>query len=161
MLSGSRDVFITVGTQRKASFYEFDEQHGILARRVELPEWLSNQVFAIPPSQDLLPFFVGRKWKSPTGEIGESKGHVYLDPPDGNYFGCPLVRLDVEVFEQFKSSSTIREVHFIVYGTNYIEVERWKIAWSDFVATAKKIETQPPFMPQLMIPLSKLQRHRV
>ena len=161
MLSGSCDVFITAGTQRKTGFYEFDERRGILVRRVELPEWLSLQVFAIPPAQDLLPFFVERKWKLPNGEIGESKGHIYLDPPEGNHFGCPLVGIDVEIFDQFKASSSIREVLFVVYGTNYIEVERWKIAWTDYVTAAQKIETRPPFMPQWMIPLSKLQRHRI
>lgn len=161
MLPSSRDVFITtIDQQRKSGFYEFDERNGILARRIELPEWLSNQVFAIPPAQDLLPFFVGRKWKRPTDVIAESKGHVYLNPPEGNNFGCPLVGLDVEIFDQFKSSNSTREILFVVYGTNYIEVERWKVTWSDYIAAAKETETFS-FMPQWMIPLSKLQRHRM
>jgi hypothetical protein len=114
MLPNSREVFITIGDQRKSGIYEFDERSGVLARRVELPEWLSLQVFAIPPSQDLLPFFVGRKWKLPTGEIGESKGNIYLDPPEGNHFGCPLVGLDVEIYEQFQSSGSVREILFVI-----------------------------------------------
>lgn len=161
MISGSQDVLITVGAARKSGIYEFHEGTQTLARRVELPGWLSDQVFAIPPSQELLPFFVGRRWRQTSGRIAESKGHIFLDPPAGNNFGCPLVGIDVEICDQFQSSRCANRIVFVVYGTDYVEVERWVVSWPVFLESAELVETQPNFMPQWMLPLDKLCRHRI
>lgn len=158
MLVGADDVFIDVGSERKSGIYEFDGKHGLLARRVELPRWLSDQVFAIPPSEDLLPFFINRRWDPPHDVIAESKGHIYLNP-DGRFReATPMVGLDEEVFGRFQASPAIKDLVFVVYGTDYLEVERWGLPWQKFVGDSFLVETKAPFMAQRMVMLSSLRR---
>ena len=158
MLVGGAGFFIDVNGKRRDDLYEHDEHRKLLARRVELPEWLSVQAFAIPPSEPLLPFFIERRWKNPKGAIAESQGHIYLNPQSSS---CPLVGVDVEIWCRFnKPVTSVSELVFVIFGTDYVELDRWAISWPEFVHESVEIDPGPPFMPQRMVPLSKLQHYR-
>lgn len=144
MLPAFEPLGIDCYGRRKFGMYEVGTC-GTLARRVELPEWLS-QAFAGAPMSNL---------RMPKEEIGESRGHIFISPP-AKLFGCPAVGVDLEVHQLLQSSSDIRQVRFYVYGTGYRLFEVWSISRSDFLAKAKRVQTKPSFMPQMMVAITAL-----
>lgn len=140
---------ITIGNGRKFGIYELSVCGDVLARRVELPEWLSEAF--------LNGRFDLRTIRMPKHEIGESRGHIFISPPR-ELFSEPAVGLDVEIFEAMVRSKTIQSINFYIYATGYRLVEVWTISKERFVAHAKRVQTKPQFMPQMMVGLSMLSR---
>lgn len=157
MLAGSRDLGLTIGESRKYGMYELSAKGDCLARRVELPAWLSEAALAGRPTE-LLGKLGSGLIRAPQEEVRESKGHIYLAPPAGLGFEGPAVGLDMEIVESHLNDPRLKSIRFCVYATGYDLFVSWTVSAADFMAKAKRVESRPPFMPQMMIALSDL-RH--
>jgi hypothetical protein len=144
MLPGKcEDIAIEVNHRKKFGIYQLDTR-GVLARRVEVPGWLSEAIQS------------GHAWSYPSEEIGESRGHIFLRPPRALFSG-PAVGVDMEVFERLIHDSRIRLVTFFVYGTNHVLLDVWEISRSAFLLKAKRVQTKDSFMPQMMVEIASLE----
>jgi hypothetical protein len=152
--AGARDIYITIGDDRKGGMYELSSDGVILARRVELPEWLSD--IAANRKKIFLKMFLEKEIQNPSINIGESRGHIFLHPPASLGFEGSAVGVDMEVFEGQFSAKALKSIVFYVYGTNHRLVERWKMSRNDFKTHAKLYDEDPKFMPQMMVELLKL-----
>lgn len=157
MLAGSKDLGLTIGEARKYGMYELSAKGDTLARRVELPAWLAEQAAQGAPTA-LLGRLSSGAIKAPQEEVRESKGHIFLSPPADLGFDGPAVGLDMEIVEEYLSDPRLKSIRFFVYATGYDLFVSWTVSVSDFLAKAKRVESRPPFMPQMMAPLSAL-RH--
>jgi hypothetical protein len=150
MMQGSEDLYVTVNGSRKAGMYEHHRALGTLARRVEMPGWLSAVWQS--GSGDLLKTILFAGY--PKQEIGESRGHIYMRPPPA-LFTCPAVGLDLEIHEIVVVQPSIQRVRFYVYASGYALAGVWEISADRYLDTAKIVRTKPPFMPQMMVPLTE------
>lgn len=152
MLPKGSDIFISMGfnvRMKKAGMYELSDRRDAIARRVELPEWLSKEIEGRDPLEAVM------RAKYPKEDIGESRGHIFMRPPR-DLFSSPAVGLDMEVYDQLFDDPRIETVKFYVYSTGYRLVAIWSINADLFVDKARTIRTKPQFMPQMMVPLSLL-----
>lgn len=156
MLAGSRDLGLTIGESRKYGMYEISAKGDCLARRVELPAWLSEEALKGRPTE-LLGRLAGGLIRPPAEEVRESKGHIYLSPP-AELFAGPAVGLDMEIARERLEDARLKSIRFCVYATGYDLFVSWTVSAADFMAKAKRVESRPPFMPQMMIALADL-RH--
>ena len=150
MMQGSTDLFLTIGSSRKSGMYELSADGATLARRVEMPEWLSRMWNGLPGT--LLRTVLSAQY--PKQEIGESRGHIFMRPPTG-LFPCPAVGLDLEIHEIVVARPQIEHVRFYVYATGYALAGVWEISADRYLDHAKIVKTKPPFMPQMMVPLTE------
>lgn len=158
MLPGSKDLGLTIGESRKYGLYELSAKGDCLARRVELPAWLSEAAKQAAPTLFLSRLKSGQI-AAPAEEVKESKGHIYLTPPAELGFEGPALGVDMEIFEELlREGSSVKSLRFGVYATGYEPLVVWTLNLSEFLEKARKVESKPPFMPQMMIPLSAL-RH--
>lgn len=155
MIIGS-DLPITVGGSRKFGMYEISTKKDVIARRVELPEWLSVMVKMGKASA--LETVLGAK--NPSIEIGESRGHIFINPPK-HLFSTPAVGLDMEVYDRVVGNPSVQRVEFYVYASFYNLVGLWRISADDFIDNAKLVTTKSSFMPQMMVPLTLLTSGRI
>lgn len=143
-----QSVPISIRGKRKEGIYE--RRLGVLARRVELPEWLSQGLQRGTIRLDSLAPHMPRE------EIGESRGQIYINPPRDLFTG-PAVGLDIEVFNMLEADNQISFIRFYVYGSAYRLVDVWEIGRQRFLDLAKPVYgDKPSFMPQMMVPLSAL-----
>ena len=153
--SGARQLAITIGTARKTGIYEISSSDDTLARLVELPDWLSR-IATGKRTKPFLHMFASGEISHPHKIIGESQGHIYIEPLLNFGFDGATVGLDTEISDAHLSSASLRSIVFYVYGTDYRLIERWRISLEDFKSHAKLVELQPPFMPQMMVELKRL-----
>lgn len=156
MVPASTDIFINMNGSRKSGMYELSGKRDILARRVELPGWLTE---VIRGSSDTL-VAVLEASHYPVIDIQESRGHVFMRPPR-NLFECPAVGLDMTVYDRLSVEATIQEVKFYVYATGYQLVGVWAIQADEFIRQAKLVQTKASFAPQMMVPLTALCNCRI
>ena len=152
--AGARDILITIGSERKSGIYEASASGDTLARRVELPEWLSDAATA--RKKPFLQMFADGDIHMPDTMIAESQGHIFIHPPRALGFAGAAVGVDTEVWGAQIQSTALRSIMFYVYGTAYRLIERWRIPTDDFLSHGKLYDQDPAFMPQVMIELSKL-----
>lgn len=150
MMPGSTDLLVTCAGGRKAGMYELHTN--TLARRVEMPEWLSRLWNGLPGS--LLKTVLNAKANYPATDMPESRGHIFLRPPP-SLFTCPAVGLDLEIHEIVVARPQIERVRFYVYATNYALASVWEISADRYLDAARIVKTKPPFMPQMMVPLTE------
>ena len=143
MLNSGQDLGINVYGQAKLGMYECNGS--TMARRVELPTWLSD-VFEGLAKTNFMP---------PQGDIGESGGHIWLKPYK-SLFSSPAVGMDLEAWDLLLRTPTLTEVQFHIYGTRYRLFDVWTCSADNFMNNAKRVQTKPCFMPQMMVPISSL-----
>lgn len=143
MLTASRSVPITVQGRPKHGMYEINRD-GCLARRVELPHWLSD---AIDRGEGF-----GARCRA--GEQAGSGGHIFMNPPKSLFDG-PAVGLDMEAWALVQSGQ-VKKIKFYIYRTGYRLAAVWFILAEDFIEQAKRVQTSEAFMPQMMVPISSL-----
>ena len=148
----SKDFMISVGSSRKGGIYEIGYGGTVMARRVELPEWIEQ---ARSKERKPLRKMLLEGLAAPKEEIGESRGHIYLRPPK-ELFGGPAVGLDMEAHAAFAADEKIQKLRFCAYAPGYRLVAAWEISREDYLAACKQAESKPPFMPQMMVELSAL-----
>ena len=159
--SGARQLAITIGSYRKTGLYEISSSGDTLARLVELPDWLSR-IATGKRKKPFLHMFTSGEIKHPHTIIGESQGHIYVEPAPELGFDGATVGLDTEITDNHLASASLRSIVFYVYATDYRLVERWRISLGDFRTHAKLVESQPSldsqssFMPQMMVELKHL-----
>lgn len=150
------DLPITMNTGRKFGMYEISHKRDVIARRVELPEWLSIQVRE--SKVDSLTTCLNAQ--IPPEGLRESHGHIFVSPPV-SLFTTPAVGLDIEVYDRVLASPEIKTIEFHVYGYFYQQVGLWRIDAETFIERAKYVKTKPCFMPQMMVSLTDLTNGRV
>lgn len=157
MLTSSVDWAIEMGQGfEKSGIYEFGERFGEVARRVELPHWLAQA------REDLRPVafkeaLASGALKPPAGEIGESRGHIWVLPSKDYGWMGSAVGVDEPVMERMKSlGERCRSVKFIGYDPGYKLAFQWRIEASRFIELAQRVQTKPQFMAQWMVPISEL-----
>jgi hypothetical protein len=151
MMTGSTAVPITVGNQRKFGIYELSATRDTLARRVELPIWLS-ELWSMKRGSILRTVMLNRR--APAGQH-DSRGHIFLNPP-ARMFGGPAVGIDTEPAGLFAQEMEIRTVRFYVYAAGYRLAGVWAIDRDHFIRRGLLVQTKPCFMPQVMVALSEL-----
>jgi hypothetical protein len=156
MFTDSEDIPITVGRDRKYGIYEWCPQRHLLARRVEMPHWLDAQQQETRPGS-FLEFLRTKRFRYPTNEIGESRGHIFLRPDDSVAVREPMVGLDVEIWSQFLAVGSAQQVVFVIYAPDYREIERWIGEKEIMIREGVYVPSSPPFMEQMMVPLPFLQ----
>lgn len=146
----------TGGGYEKRGIYEFDSARGELARRVELPHWLALARSKLSPPAFREALAKGAL-RPPAEEIGESRGHVWLLPDASFGWEGSAVGVDEPIFERFaRLGEGARLVRFAGYDPGYKQAFQWRIAASDFLVKAQRVQTKPSFMPQWMVPISAL-----
>jgi hypothetical protein len=153
MLNGGRDLAITIGTARKGGIYELSARGDVLARRVELPSWLS-EIWA-RSGQDVL--LCALHCKKPANALPESQGHIFFNPPS-SMFACPAVGLDQEPYNRVMNDPRIKNIRFFVYASGYRLAGVWNISTEDFLLYALMVRTKGGFMSQMMVPLTALSK---
>ncbi|MCX6895389.1 MAG: hypothetical protein NTZ16_07840 [Verrucomicrobia bacterium] len=151
MLHGGIEVPVNYKTARKFGYYESSSDRRTLARRVELPEWVNSQM----PTGSLLAAVQSRVIHIPAEHSKERQGHIFWNP-SSHGIDCPAVGVDEEIYNDWISAKACEEVVFVVYLFDKKEVERWRVAKSEFVASCKHIQTSASFAAQMMIPVTKL-----
>jgi hypothetical protein len=157
MMMGSEDISIEMGQgYKKAGMYEFAARFGELARRVELPHWLSEQraeMGAVAFKQAL----EAGALKPPAQFVAESAGHIWLSPSPEHGWAGSAVGLDEEVFGLVRrEGSKIALIRFVGYAPGYELSFQWRIKAQRFVELAQRVQTSEKFMPQWMVPVSEL-----
>ncbi len=158
MLQTGEDLPITVRNNHKVGIYELSINTSILARRVELPIWLSQQWKNYHGGMSLLGFIQMHKYDMPRSDVGESRGHIFLSPPP-HLFDGPAVGLDMEIWHKLLESPKIRLIQFHVYGECYEQFATWSVPAEDFIDQCRHYMTQT-FSPQMMVSLSELTEGR-
>lgn len=142
----AQELGITVGNGRKFGMYELSDNKTVIARRVELPTWLSEAWMGKNNTDSI---------RIPSDAKSESRGHIFLRPPRDQFNG-PAVGLDVEIYNVMREIDAVTEIQFFVYGIEYKLVDIWSIHKAEYVRRAKLVHTKPPFMPQWMIEINRL-----
>jgi hypothetical protein len=159
MFRGGSPLIITINNNPRKDWYELNRDKTLLARRVELPTWLSDTARTIKSDRtsgkSLLSELCSNSIKNSAIGIGESKGHILIEALQYTKQNIPCVGLDIEIIDQIKSNLP-ETIHFYVYYAGYELCERWSISWKDFDEKAIEVEAKPPFMPQKMIPVTHL-----
>ena len=151
MLYGGIDVLVNYKNARKLGYYESSSDRRTLARRVELPEWLDEQL-SQPP---LLTAIQAGRIHIPAKHSNERQGHILWNPRQHG-IDHPAVGVDQEIYDDWVSSSACEELVFVVYRFGKIEAERWRISKQNFVVSCKRVQTSATFMPQQMISVAHL-----
>ena len=156
MIQSSRSMPITINNMAKGGLYELSKDGTTVARRVELPTWLSdiwtNHGCAIGV-KDIL------RHPRPQDTINESQGQIFLNPPSRLGLGGPSVGLDVEIYHIVLSDARIMNIEFHVYATEYRLVEVLRISSDEFLDSRKLVQTSKTFMPQMMVAVNQLTVH--
>jgi len=152
MLHGGIDVLVNYKHARKLGYYESSSDRRTLARRVELPEWVDDQL-SQPP---LLAAIQAGRIHIPAEHTKERQGHIFWNP---RKYGIdhPAVGVDQEIFDDWVSSSACQELVFVVYQFGKRELERWHITKQQFVAHCKPVQTSATFVAQQMISVKHLE----
>jgi hypothetical protein len=149
---------IRINGYDREDLYELSRDGKWLARRVELPHWLSDKTRELRNSrQYLLETLSVAPMEHPKEEQGESHGHILIEAHRYTNQILACVGVDTPIVEMLSKKPPER-IQFFVYFTDYVPCERWSISWRDFLTHGIKVEAEPPFMPQIMIPVSKLIR---
>jgi hypothetical protein len=125
-----------------------------LARRVELPEWLS--LIALSREKPFRAMFVDGDIQHPHNNVAESLGHIFVEPPAELEFTTSAVGVDIEIADSVLTSPSLRTIRFYVFAHDYKSIESWWISRDDFLMLAKRVETSKGFMPQLMVSIADL-----
>ena len=152
MLRGGINVLVNYKNARKLGYYESSSDRRTLARRVELPEWVDDQLTQSP----LLPALQAGRIRIPPEHSKERQGHVFWNPRQHG-IGHPAVGVDQEIFDDWVTSSACEELVFVVYRFGKVELERWRISKKKFVTSSLRIQTSATFVAQLMIPVTQLE----
>lgn len=155
MMANSTDLPIEVAGVSKSGMYEKSLRGEAIARRVELPHWLGLKAKELGAMRFLALLAAG-ELKAPPEEIGESRGHVYLNPEPGMGLEGPAVGLDEAICEKIERNDQIKRVQFHVYAPGHRLVGIWQIEVERFKSEAKEVRTKASFMPQRMVELAKL-----
>jgi len=144
--------------------YETDGRR--LARRVELPLWLSNvaqhrradpALIAARQDRSIHGFLRSAKPDELTHTSPDSKGHILLHPGlAGVSASEPLVGIDQQIYLHLPAGADV--FLFFVYRSDYQLHETWSISLGNFRATCLYVQTSESFMPQVMIPISTTKR---
>jgi len=151
MLNNSMEVLVNYKTTSKFGYYERSSDRKILARRVELPEWVDHAF----RSESLLAALQSRCISIPPLHSRERQGHIYWNPrPHGIRY--PMIGVDEEICSAWVETSFCEQLVFVVYRFGKIELERWQISKKKFLESAIRIQPSVTFMPQLMVPVTLL-----
>ena len=158
--SGSSPVFITVEGRKKAGIYESALGGAVLARRVELPEWLAAKALAERPKPLLKT--LSEPLPDPLPRDAGSRGHVFLSPDPSLGFQGPAVGLDLSVAKLVSmEGSKVKTILFFAYAPGYRLVETWSISRDKFLSICREHSSDPSFDPQSMVPVSALSVRRM
>lgn len=154
MLNGGIDVPVTYGKSSKSGYYERSLDKRTLARRVELPEWVNEQLDN-STGTPLLKLMQENLVHIPSIHTKERQGHVFWNPsPDWNR---PAVGVDEEVYRGCILAPECDEVIFVVYRFGKREVERWRISKARYISESKLIQTAATFVAQNMVCVNSLE----
>lgn len=153
--ASAREVPLTINGQRKMGIYEESLKGDLVARRVELPEWLAEKALEKGAGKPFLSRLAAGEIKNPRESIGESRGHIFVEPDESLGFGGPAVGIDLEIWDRI-SRPGAKELLFAVYAPGYRRVATWRIPAAEFLAKAKLVEGSGPFMSQRMVAVSEL-----
>ena len=156
MLPSGQELAIQTKAGPKRGIYEISRDGSILARRVELPTWLGEIATSASRTSTLRDILSSEARPKPQEHVQESQGHIYLNPPIETGLRGASVGIDEEFIHKLENPE-FKTLKFFVYTPGYTLVERWKISKEDFLAGCRRIEGKPPFMPQFMIELSRLE----
>ncbi len=154
MLGSSDDLFITVRNARKAGMYEITPD-GTVARRVELPGWLSDSWRN--GARDVQRLILDTVHQ-PLGHSPGSAGHIYLRPQRDQCDG-PAVGLDQEIFDRVDMDPGVKRVEFHVYAEGYELAAVWSIGAENFIRNCFRV-VNSVFQPQMMVPVHLLAQNR-
>ncbi len=146
MLIQGSDFPLDIAGQQKFGIYEVD-RHGVLARRVELPHWLSD---ALKSGTSIM----SGGLRPPPNCVGGG-GQIFIKPPKSLFDG-PAVGVDMQVHSFIKRTPTVKTIRFCVYAVGHRLVDTWDLPVSVFLRECKEVRTSAAFMPQMMVPLSLL-----
>lgn len=154
MLIAGIDIPVIYGNSSKSGYYECSLDKGTIARRVELPEWVNEQL-SDSKEKSLLKLMQEGSVRIPPAHSKERQGHVFWNPsPD---WSRPAVGVDEVVFRERILGSACREVVFVVYRFGKREVERWRISKERFVSESKSVQTSSTFVAQRMVCVTSLE----
>ncbi len=153
--ASAREVPLTINGQRKMGIYEESMKGDLVARRVELPEWLGEKALEKGAGKPFLARLVAGEIRHPHASIAESQGHIFLEPDPELGFGGPAVGIDLEIWERIRRPGA-KELLFAVYAPGYRRVATWRIPVAEFLEKARLVEGKGPFMAQRMVALSEL-----
>jgi hypothetical protein len=152
MLHNGIDVLVNYKNARKFGYYESSSDRRTLARRVELPEWMNDQLSKLP----LLPAIQAGRIRIPAEHSKERQGHIFWNPRQHG-MDRPAVGVDQEIFDDWVSAAACQELVFVVYRFGKQELERWRISKQQFVTSSKRVQTSATFVAQQMISVTHLE----
>jgi hypothetical protein len=154
MLNAGVDIPVVYGKSSKSGYYESSLDKGTIARRVELPEWVNEQL-SDASEKSLLKLMQAGSIQIPPTHSKERQGHVFWNPsPD---WSRPAVGVDEVVFRERIHGAGCREVVFVVYLFGKRELERWRITKDRFVSESKSVQTSSTFVAQRMVCVTSLE----
>lgn len=156
MISGSEPWALTIGGARKFGIYEYKRPFGEVARRVEMPLWLSAERERLGGRAFMEELSKGRL-TAPRSDIGESGGHIYLSPPNIFGFDGSAVGVDEEIHEKMLSlGDEFKALRLVGYAPGYQLAFQWRISGDDFKKKSKRVAPSEKFMPQWMVGIADL-----
>ncbi len=158
MFGNGKPITIQIKGHNRKDWYEISNDRKSLARRVELPTWLSEiaRDFRFKGTT-LLAELCANKISHPKTEIGESKGHILIEAQKYTKQSVPCVGVDTKVIDDL-SAAHPEKIIFYVYFNQYTLGERWSVSWDDFIANRILVNPEKGFDPQYMIPTTYLNR---
>ncbi|HMS39359.1 MAG TPA: hypothetical protein PKE69_03980 [Pyrinomonadaceae bacterium] len=148
------------GIDRK-DWYELSKDEKSLARRAELPTWLSEKARQIKAERkSLLAELSENNIRNSNKLEGESGGHILINAKQNTRQEIPCIGIDVEIIEKLKDNPPDR-IYFFVYYIDYIICEKWSVSWNDFISNGFEVKSSERFTPQSMIPVKYLSNNMI